>query len=230
MTQTQAHSNTNSVAQAVQTLYLEADIAFPSVTHPLAPLGPLLDRLPIRRREALSLTSRRVRAELLELGAIATPEEFGEASEEPMAGFFYACGRYAWIYVEAKDRVSRKRFSAAHELGHFWLHYRPLLLGVASGEKDTPGWRDDFPTEQASEAEEGQERTAEFPARTYGQQEREANAFAAELLMPEAVIRELLAVWQGQGRSRDLEARLADALLVSRQAMKIRLQSLGIAA
>jgi hypothetical protein len=228
MTQAQKQNEMSLVAREVKRLYLEADIAFPSIAHPITPLGPLLERLPVRKQEVFGLTSRGVYEELLALGAIASAEEFGEASDEPMAGFFYACGCYAWIYVEGKDRVSRKRFSAAHELGHFWLHYRSLLLGATSVGKETLGWRDDFPTDQALALEEGRERDTIFSASTYLQQEREANAFAAELLMPEDVIRELLAFWQGQGRRRDLEVRLAETLLVSRQAMKIRLHSLGI--
>jgi hypothetical protein len=39
-----------------------------------------------------------------------------------LAGFVFAAGRVAWAFVSAADPLPRRRFTAAHELGHFVLH------------------------------------------------------------------------------------------------------------
>jgi Zn-dependent peptidase ImmA (M78 family) len=61
-------------------------------------------------------------------------------------------------------------------------------------------------------------------------QEREANRFAAELLMPEPTVRALHDYYcERFGRSaRFLEGHLAADLLVSRQAVQYRLADLGL--
>src|SRR5262245_34900250 len=41
---------------------------------------------------------------------------------DPLAGFVFAAGRVGWAFVSAADILPRRRFSAAHELGHFVLH------------------------------------------------------------------------------------------------------------
>ncbi len=88
----------------------------------------------------------------------------------------------------------RRRFTIAHEIGHFVLHperCRPERGGAVN------------------EAER--------------MEEREADAFAAELLMPEHLVREAV-------REQGLDvARLADRFEVSRKAMQARLRHLGLA-
>jgi len=217
-----------SIRVAMETLYLETDIALPSMEYPITPLGPLMKRLPVVIQEMPELTSRRILAHLLNIGALETEEEFGEVSQEPMAGFFFACGQYAWIYVRADDPIARKRFSAAHELGHYWLHFRPLLTAELVREDEPPAWRDDFAEAQATETEEGNENRIVNETQIYARQEREANNFAAELLMPETVVKSLYNYWKERLRGRYLKDRLAETLLVSKQAMGIRLKSLGL--
>ena len=88
----------------------------------------------------------------------------------------------------------RRRFTIAHEIGHFMLHQEQRCqpeLGGAVGE--------------AGRVEEG-----------------EADAFAAELLMPEHLVREAV-------RTHGTDAtRLADRFEVSRKAMQARLRTLGL--
>lgn len=116
-----------------------------------------------------------------------TREPFtSEAALEPLGD-----GRA--IVLNGPGDSSRKRFTIAHEIGHFVLHperCRPERGGAAN---------------EAGRAEE-----------------READTFAAELLMPEHLVREAV-------REHGPDAtRLADRFEVSRKAMQTRLRSLGL--
>jgi len=86
----------------------------------------------------------------------------------------------------------RRRFTIAHEIGHFVLHpeRRPERGGAV---------------DEAGRAEE-----------------READAFAAELLMPEHLVREAVRTHGPDA------ARLAERFEVGRRAMQARLRQLGL--
>ena len=104
------------------------------------------------------------------------------------------------ILVNSPHALVRQRFTVAHELGHC-IYHRDLL---GDGVGDTLAYRAD---------------DAELPPNRKIKLEHEwqANTFAANLLMPKALIETL----QGQGiRS---TAALADRLQVSEEALKIRL-------
>ena len=89
----------------------------------------------------------------------------------------------------------RRRFTIAHEIGHFVLH--PERLRPERGGGVNAAWQ---------------------------AQEREADQFAAELLMPEDLVRQAV-VEQGADASR-----LADRFDVSLAAMRTRLRHLGLGA
>lgn len=89
------------------------------------------------------------------------------------------------IFVAPGRGNGRRRFSIAHELGHYLLHRDLIAAGT------TPG----------------------------PEHEREANEFAAELLMPEEVIRRA---------ALNQLAELKDHFLVSPTALQVRLERLGI--
>jgi Zn-dependent peptidase ImmA (M78 family) len=111
------------------------------------------------------------------------------------------------IGVNDSHSPTRQRFTIAHELGHFRLHPDTLYL-------DGFVRRDD----QSSLA--------------VSRHEIEANAFAAELLMPrEQVLEELNASLQRQPDADPgkLVRRLARMFDVSEQAMEFRLLNLGVA-
>lgn len=129
---------------------------------------------------------------------------------EDLAGFIVVAGNTGLAFVNASDILPRRRFTAAHELGHFVLHRAEL----GPFQADTP----------ASIAE-----AAEGPAVL--QREREANRFAAEILMPREVCEaraDQLRRDHGVCPRAILAYRLAAELLVSREAMRYRLQSLEV--
>jgi len=134
-----------------------------------------------------------------------TVEDLGDPGER-LAGFIFAAGPAAWAFVTADDILPRRRFTAAHELGHAVLHRDRMGRYVAD------------PT--ISEADGGAT-----------EMEREANRFAAELLMPEEVVRAReaeLRAEHGCCPRGVLEYRLAAELLVSAEAVRYRLSSLGV--
>jgi len=116
-----------------------------------------------------------------------TREPFtSEAALEPLGD-----GRA--IVLNGGGDSGRRRFTIAHEIGHFVLHperCRPERGGIVN---------------EAGRMEE-----------------READAFAVELLMPEQLVRDAV---REQGLDVD---RLADRFEVSRKAMQARLRHVGL--
>jgi hypothetical protein len=173
--------------------------------------GPvLLDRFfeerAVRHVALPNLTRREVTDYLRREGMEAN--DLGDETEE-LAGFVFVAGRVGWAFVNANDILPRRRFTAAHELGHFVLH-RDVMGRYKA---DTP--------ESISEADE--DKATEM--------EREANRFAVELLMPKQVCEaraEETRKKHGTCPRGVLSYRLAAELLVSGQAMRYRLASLEV--
>lgn len=103
------------------------------------------------------------------------------------------------IHYNATEAHVRQRFTIAHEIGHYALGH---LEGQQVCFRDPPH---------------------NFSARSNDSREREANAFAAELLMPEKVLRYVIL----EKGLRDI-GRLANLFNVSSSAMSYRLVNLGI--
>jgi Zn-dependent peptidase ImmA (M78 family) len=119
-------------------------------------------------------------------------------------------GRQWAIVVNKLHSHVRQRFTIAHELGHLLLH------GYTAAHADR-GFKVRLRDSHSSEG-------SVF-------EEIEANRFAAELLMPEALLRRRLANHTIEYASQDLSgerqlAKLAREFNVSRQALSIRVSSL----
>jgi Zn-dependent peptidase ImmA (M78 family) len=132
-----------------------------------------------------------------------------EKLESEISGMLYLEGGSALILINQDDAPVRKRFSMAHELGHYKLHSSSSAVFV--------------------------DRRVRFRDASSSQgtikEEIEANNFAAELLMPEDfVLREAVRL---RSRRRfplsdeELIEELASIFQVSRQAMEVRLANLG---
>lgn len=101
------------------------------------------------------------------------------------------------IYVSKSDTYERKVFTIAHEMGHFVLH--------STKEKET-FFRKDLILADKEEREE----------------EKEANCFAANILMPKGTLIRYLEL------TKNIE-RLADLFGVSQSALLLRIKTLGLA-
>lgn len=133
--------------------------------------------------------------------------------EDDISGALIPLGQSDWaILVNSRHHPNRQRFTIAHELGHLLLH------GYRTPHADRQFRLRDTRSSEGSVLEEIQ-----------------ANQFAAELLMPRAMI--LRAVDRNrfqhapadEAEEKQFEAlvmKLAKAFRVSRQAMTLRLSSL----
>jgi len=118
-----------------------------------------------------------------------------------VSGLLIPARREIWVdAAEARESPARRRFTIAHEIGHW-------VCQVRAGRSEEIHCR---PDPAAGSAAAGDPR------------EREANVFAAELLMPERMVRD--AVAEGAGG-----AELERLFGVSPPAMAWRLYNLGIA-
>lgn len=133
-----------------------------------------------------------------------------EVRESPLgdvSGLLFREGKQVIIGVNSQHYLTRRRFTIAHEIGHHQLHsHNPLYVdkGFAVRRRD----------QRSSEAVDIEE--------------IEANAFAAELLMPAWMLEkepELQKV--GIDQEQDIQA-LAERYGVSEQAMTFRLINLKI--
>ena len=97
-------------------------------------------------------------------------------------GMLVGVGNSSTIYLDARQPPSRKRFSAAHELGHYMTHAGVVGLAGFNVKPIMPG-------EGYADARSDEGRVNVFEAM--------ADEFAASLLMPEKKFREL----KGRGSS-----------------------------
>ncbi len=151
----------------------------------------------IRRQAARLLQSAGVSREPVSLRDVvsALNLEVVQTTGEPFLseGALQPMGDGHAIMVGGPSNERRRRFTIAHEIGHFVLH--PGRLAPERGGAVNEAWR---------------------------LQEREADQFAAELLMPEPLVRQAVLELGTD------PARLADRFDVSRQAMQVRLSGFGI--
>lgn len=112
-----------------------------------------------------------------------------------------------WVIIVNKQHSeNRKRFTVAHEIGHFVLHYRRL----GNGTNDTKDYRAD-------------EQEAKYENWIDVEHEREANGFAAGILMPAPLVRRQYRAMAGLN---DIPERMAPLFGVSEAAMRYRIQDL----
>lgn len=165
-------------------------------------------------------------------------------TEQKLAGFLYAHeysgSLYGCILVEKNDSVSRRRFSAAHELGHYLLHLLPVLQKGKDSTKlisFTEGLSyfdkvDDKASMPIGELAtySSTDITTSLEIISPEQLELEANQFAANILMPETACKNLVEDYQKRFFNPQpvLIRRLANEFLVSHEAIKWRLNSLGL--
>lgn len=129
--------------------------------------------------------------------------------ENNVSGFILQEDGKALIAINSFHPTVRQRFTMAHELGHFMLKHKPK--GMIVDDQDFPLlWRDD-------EASHGT-----------NLQEREANAFASSLLMPQEFLeRDLRNLKNVDTHNETFIRTLARKYGVSPQAMLLRVSGLS---
>lgn len=204
------HEEDAWIVEAVRETYEQAERPWPSEPSGPVPLNALIGAFPLVHEEVPGLNHAAVSALLgrwgVRLGNLPQPDP-------ALAGFLYANARRGYIFVRQGDGLPRRRFSAAHELGHYRLHLAPAL-------------------DRGSDAEmvQSDEKIHESGEAELAAMERQANRFATELIMPEAVCRILFERCASRYGTtpRFLVHHLAGELLVSREAIAWRLYGLGL--
>ncbi len=221
------------VDAALTDLYARAGIARPSERRPIAPVAALLGSHNLVCLEVPSLTSRAALQLLSRRGGLVDPPP-AERENEPLAGYLFATPGHGTIFVCQDDLIERRRFSVAHELGHYLLHFW-RLLNPTDPDDEPALFRaiDAFTMSQAESNLPNAQDTATSsdpadPLPPLATMEREANAFAAELLMPADLVRQLAADYGPRCKEGDLVWAVATRMLVSPKAMNVRLDNLDL--
>jgi len=226
-----------SVKETISALYNTAGISFPqNGRSKIVLLRHLINAFGLECIELPNLTARVALEFLSRYGATILPDD--DRNESPLAGYLYITTNFGCIFVNQSDRVTRRRFSVAHELGHYLLHFRPLLDALKrSGELITL-YHSDHKKKDANEPEDlnadfFEGRTIAFSESNIEdflppteQMEKEADFFAGELLLPAEIVRAQAAILDLPPD--DLSWRMATIFLVSRSAMQRRLLELDL--
>ena len=164
-------------------------------------------RLPSQAFLISGKTPQRAADELLEQGAVVAPPVpikrlakgcgvlvLEKPLPDALSGLVFEIDDHGIIGVNSKHHPHRRRFTIAHELGHYLLaHHDSIHIDIEAGHVPTYDWAS----------------------------ERAANEFAAQLLMPAAMVTE-------EARRLRTTARLAKRFCVSQEAMGFRLANLGL--
>jgi Zn-dependent peptidase ImmA (M78 family) len=226
------------ISKVIEQLYKEAGFDLTNITSGIVSLYELINAAyPLRVIEKKDLTYK-LTAEFLS-AEIGSPISLPRNDDKSLSGFLYAKLIYGCILVNNNDPITRRRFSVAHELGHYVLHFLPLIdkaniavepekmvvyEGLVKSESDED--------EKTLKGELTFTRTngRQFTADDIAQMEEEANQFAAELLMPAPLCQKLVGQFIPRfGKERSVLARrLATEFLVSKSAMIRRLDDLNL--
>lgn len=190
------------------------------------PLARFLDEFNLLHVTLPLLTRAGIANYLLGEGIVAAGLVDRGAPDDVLCGFIFTTGTDGLVFVGEREPVAsagqdqprlkptplgRWRFTAAHELGHFLLHQDRMIAGRWLG--DTK--------ETIREVDEPEMATME----------REANRFAAELLMPADVCRARAEAFRAAYRvcpRATFAYHLSSELLVSPEALRNRLKELGL--
>lgn len=199
------------ILAALQRAATQAHLPWPPEKSGPAPLREFIAAFNLTHDEVPKLCRAKVALAFEKVG-LEPPQEFWKNSA-PLAGFLFANVDGGYILVNADDPVSRRRFSAAHELGHFLLHFRP-----------------DYAVPVGGYLQEDETITEVDDEKDLAAMERQANRFAAEMLMPEEACRRIAAEALSRGGHSPayLEHKLAGELLVSREAARWRIRGLRL--
>ena len=128
-----------------------------------------------------------------------------EEMSNDVSGLFVRKDKKSTIFINKKETKQRKKFTVAHEIGHYFLH-----------SDETPIFVDKSPKVLFRNSASS---TGEL------HQEREANAFAAALLMPKKLVKD--EILNANNSTANPIKQLSDKFGVSEQAMSFRLANLG---
>lgn len=159
-----------------------------------------------------------VPVDVVKLATALGAQIHNEVAADNLSGFLLrdANTNRALIGINSRHTETRKRFTIAHEIGHLLLHEGDVLH-----------------VDQREGIDLGLRVKRRDPDSSLGvdEEEKEANFFAAELLMPSVLLsKDLpeLKASEPQEEDEEIIVKLADKYEVSVQAMTFRLTNLGL--
>lgn len=188
------------------------------------PLHRYLQSVPLVQVPIPRLTAAKAISWLSLVFGWTQPIASGGSADSPLAALLVLSrGPGGFLFVNADDPIPRQRFSLAHELGHFLLHADQIRAELAQG--------------RILALEHDPSNQEKDPA--YEARERQANRFAAELLMPENIVQTVFQQAFPEGVDHQTSRNhigplhrvgwvLAQRLLVSPEAMHFRFPSLNL--
>lgn len=224
----------SGIHDAIRLCFKAAELAHLPDQPRVVPLAKLLDAWPLVVAEVANLTRRSAAAYMSQRSGHQINLEAD--AEHPLAGFLCAYPYFGevWgcILVEKSDRIERRRFSAAHELGHYLLHFMPRIKNeIERGEylsldenllrTEETGVQ---PPHDSLMFAQPSDQPAKISAEDVLPMEHEANRFAAELLVPASACLRIM----NDDPAGATPRRMATQFLVSPAAMEYRLRSLGL--
>jgi len=166
-------------------------------------IDELIDTVPVN-------IERLIRSAGVELNKNASQEEIKKGINRQNIGEIRKDGNEYKIFVLGSDHYYRKRFTMAHELGHFVLHKDKIdKFGVISDVGDFSENEDKKLTQE---------------------EERQASAYAAAILMPEDKVREIFdeTIKNQNGNKEETINEMSKMFQVSPRAMRLRLYLLDL--
>ena len=112
-------SSRDRIGQAVAEAFAAAGMRPETAT--ITPLRALMAAYPLAVEEVDGLTRRTATAHLI--AGAARPRLATADEQEPLSGYLRANAAGGWILVnrDAKNPLVRRRFTVAHELGHYLM-------------------------------------------------------------------------------------------------------------
>lgn len=230
-----------TISETVRAIFAQTNLDYDRFPPQIVPLNKIIAEYPLMIVElpngkTLS-TKNAVKFLEIEIG-FEMPEL--QSDERTLSGFLYTAkfGDYlqGCIFTDKGEPTVRRRFSAAHEFGHYLLHFAPLLKAA---ETEALFLTESLTFDEANESRAEIKIARDFDFAKIGtenkyEMEAEADFFAAELLMPRNACLEAAKIFAPQKfieASKNQNAlidRLATEFLVSYGAMKRRLEDLEV--
>jgi Zn-dependent peptidase ImmA (M78 family) len=225
------------INETARKIFAENNLDYDNFSARIVPLNQMFAKYPLTVLElpngkTLS-TQTAVKFLEIEIGFEMPELKIGERK---LSGFLYTAKfgeqLQGCVFTDKSEPTARRRFSAAHEFGHYLLHFLPLLkitdaenlflteslaLGEADGNLSEIEMADDFDFKKIGVEDKRQ-------------MEEEADFFAAELLMPRSgclQANEFLKGFAGKNKKAVINY-FATEFLVSFEAMRRRLEDLNV--
>lgn len=226
------------ISEAVREVFVQMNLDYDDFPPQIVPLNRIFAQYPLMVVElpngkALS-TKTAVKFLEIEIG-FEMPEL--ETDDRKLSGFLYTAkfGDFmqGCVFTDKSEPTVRRRFSAAHEFGHYLLHFMPLLKASKS---ESLFLTESMAISDSDEIQAEIKIAEDFDFKKIGtenkfEMEQEADFFAAELLMPRNACLQQIEFLKGFANTKNKKAlinRLATEFLVSFEAMKRRLEDLAV--